>query len=564
MQLLAQQILISDGTHYVLARRHWDELLSAGLDPTQQRERHQALACAYEHGRPFAAARHLLAAGECERGVACVYAFVQGTSQNATVLWERSGGMRPKDLLETIERAYHAAVELGRPRRERIVAAGWLVALSIIYDESYYARFVDEWRAQLEHDSGYTIYGQLGDVSDPSQRLMQALTELAARFAATPEAERAYSPEEAIRLLAAYVGVSIATGSRTHDRALLVSLPPLLEPFAALSPVLDAVRINAMASCDLSGDGRLERARERWLDVLAKLAPVDATQLPGVTAFRGAIAHAVGLVEARIGLASAQQWAELLDRDPLQRVSAMYLRKVTCLNHGDFEGAERWRKQAEIIALQTPMRQMFASIVMAELWAHAAADDLVGIQQALERIAPLAALYPGWVAFHRLAEAQFQSVRGDLQAAIPAFERCLALCAPDPREPDRTIAAWPSCVGSYVDALQRVGRHAEARDVAQDALRVCGELELGIASHEIARGLALAEARLGDYEGARARLEALIEIELELGVKGAARRNYEACTRVATGLATKRACSTTRADCDRVSLRPWLSARRTL
>jgi len=190
VELIAAQILLSDGTHYVLAR-HWAVLLSAGLDAEQGRDRHRALARAYEHSRPFAAARHLLAAGERERGVACAYAYVQETSQSPTVLWERSGGMRPKDLLETLESAHQAAIDLGRPRRERIVTAGWLVGISINYDESYFVRVVAEWRSQLEHDSGYLIDRQLEDISDPGERLMRALTLLSERYAATPEAERA-------------------------------------------------------------------------------------------------------------------------------------------------------------------------------------------------------------------------------------------------------------------------------------------------------------------------------------------------------------------------------------
>jgi tetratricopeptide (TPR) repeat protein len=534
MQLLGQQVLASDGSHYALARRSWAALLTAELDAEERAQRHRALAKLYESSAPVASVHHLLASGQRELALSRVLAFVDTVGHDAFTLWERSSRMRPADLVGLFERAHHAAIELNRPARDRIVTLGWTVGLSVMADDAYYYRFSPAWRAQLEHDSGLTIYRGLSDIGNPNDRLMRALQLLAERYAATPEHERAYSPEEAIRLVVLYVGVSIAVGSRCYDRSLLMSLPDLLQPFCALSPVIEAVRLNALASLDVSCDCRLEQGLARWKDVYARLMQVDAVQLPAVTAFRGAVAYAIGLVEARLGLDSANEWVELLDHDPTQRVNALYLRKVTCLHQGDVEGAERWRKQAEIVALQTPMRQMFTNVVVAELWAHAASDDLVGVKETLERIVPLSERYPGWVPVRLLAEAQFQTIRGDAAAATELFERCLALCTPDPSDPERSTMAWPSAVGSYVDALQRLGRYEQARQVAQDALALGQELEIGASAHEIARGLALAEARLGDYASAWTRLERVIEEQCALRVKGLQLgASYEACTRVA-------------------------------
>ena len=43
----------------------------------------------------------------------------------------------------------------------------------------------------------------------------------------------------------------------------------------------------------------------------------------------------------------------------------MYLRKALCLQRGDFEGAERFRRKAEVLAVQATTRQMFASSIVA-------------------------------------------------------------------------------------------------------------------------------------------------------------------------------------------------------
>ena len=37
----------------------------------------------------------------------------------------------------------------------------------------------------------------------------------------------------------------------------------------------------------------------------------------------------------------------------------MYLRKIVCLQRGDFESAERFRRKAEVLAVQASTRQMF-------------------------------------------------------------------------------------------------------------------------------------------------------------------------------------------------------------
>jgi len=519
LALLSHQILVREGAQHTFARRSWATLASAELDDPQRRERHRALARLYEQSSPLASARHLFAAGEPELGLARLLAAIKDGRHDTRTMWEFSGRMRLRELIATFESAYQAAVELGRPPRESAIAQGWIVGLSLITDDSHYERHADRWRTRLEYDTGYTIYRELEGTTDPADLLRQTLTRLAQRYAATPEAERGYAPQEAFRVLLSYVGVSIAIGSRSYNRALLHSLPSLLEPFAPLSPMIETVRRNTIASRDMC-DSRIEQAREGWLDVYERLGQISATELPTVAMFRYGIAHTIGLVEARLGLDSAKDWAELLDRDPTQRVNACYLRKVDCLNRGDFEGAERWRKQAEILALQSPMRQMFTGVVTVELWAHAAVGDLVGVKQSLERIVPLSERYPNWIPFRILAEAQFQSVRGDLEAACTTLERCLALCAPDPQQPGRSFAAWPAVVGAYVDTLCALGRHPAARRIATDALDRCRELGMDASSHEIARGLALAEAFLGDHAAGWTRLEDLIEVKTKRGASG--------------------------------------------
>ena len=99
--------------------------------------------------------------------------------------------------------------------------------------------------------------------------------------------------------------------------------------------------------------------------------------------------------EADVVLAE-RRLAAILDREPAQRVSAMYLRKTVCMLRGDFAGAESFRRKAEVLGLQASATQMFTNLVAVELSVHAAARDLIGVKRIRDRILNLASKYPGW------------------------------------------------------------------------------------------------------------------------------------------------------------------------
>ena len=145
------------------------------------------------------------------------------------------------------------------------------------------------------------------------QRLMRALQRAGERYAATPEAERVYRVDEAIKHLVLYVVISIAIGARSCDTRLIATLPPLLEPFAPLSPVLHAIWQNAIATVEVH-HRKLEPRARRWLRGLRAARRLNGGELAHVGAIRNAIAYGLGTVEALMGMQSVERWAALLDR----------------------------------------------------------------------------------------------------------------------------------------------------------------------------------------------------------------------------------------------------------
>ena len=212
---------------------------------------------------------------------------------------------------------------------------------------------------------------------DPGSRLRRALGAAAQTYAATPERDRGYRPDEAVRALCHYAAISIAIGSRSLERRaprdVARSSRAVRAPVARRRP--DAVEHDRDVRSP--GAARKSSRRERGTSSFTTgWARSRRAELPYVDVLRNAIAFALGSIEARMGLASATSWIELLEKDLLQQVNALLLRKVLALQVGDAEGAERYRRQAELLALQARVRQMFTTTVPTELAAHALAGDL--------------------------------------------------------------------------------------------------------------------------------------------------------------------------------------------
>jgi hypothetical protein len=506
--------------------------LTSSLDETEKIARHRALSALYEARPGLESVFHLLAGGEEARGLSRLLELF-ATVQNSTQLREVFQ-LDARDAATTFALALDAAIALGRPPREVNTLRRWLASIAVASDESFYWRSAPAWVEQLKLDSGHTAWEAMKDVADPGERLRRALAQASSRHAALPEGERVYRPDEAIRLLVHYVAISIAIGSRTQDVLLISSLPGLLEPFAPLSPGVDAILHNALATREARVYSQPERARKRWMEVHERLGKMSPDQVESLHVIRQAIASGIGSVEAQMGLTSATTWAGLLEKDQLQRVHALYLRKVVRLQQGDWEGAESFRRKAEKLEISARVRQMFTSSLMIECAAHAMAADLTGLKQVIDRIEPLARKYPGWVPYHHVALGRFEQICGNLEAARREYEAALERAVPDRADPSRAIPAYPPASAGLVETLTALGAHSEALEKGEEALARCAEVGIGVCAHEVVRATALADARLGNFARAASRVDRVIEEQLALGVSGLnLGASYEARARVA-------------------------------
>jgi hypothetical protein len=531
-ELLTLGVISSAGSAYMLSNRLWAETLRRAVTPEAARDHHRALAEMYGPKSRLPTIYHLVEAG----------AEVEGLDALAAIHreYERHGFDHKLvdaslcKLASTYRKAIEASVQRRRPAREVANLRRWAVGLSVTAEGEGYESAAPQWFEQLRHDSGLDLWQADSEPGAAGDRLTRALQRAYERYLATPEAERVYAVDEAIKLLAEFVAVSIAIGARLLDVELLESLPPVLEPFAPLSPILDAIWNNALACAESQSDCRYDAARDRWVEVLRKLDALSSSELEHLDKVRNAVAYAVGLMEAQLGLPTATSYAARLEQDPYQRLSALQLRKIVRLEQGDWVGAERLRREAEVLSLQLRTLNMFNALVFVELGVYAMASDLPGLQQCLDQLRLMAAKNARWDASLLCAEGYFEAVRGDFAAAIGKFEDCCARTQPRADGKTPAMAIWIASCAGLAEAQLYSGRPERAREHARTTLAFCEQRQITSVSGEVTRVLALAEATLGEYAPAIARLEALIAGQKAAGVTGPrVGTNYEARARIA-------------------------------
>jgi hypothetical protein len=536
--LVSSQLVVSDGRIYSIANENCRTALVTSLDAAETIERHRALIEVYAGRLPlgimrFGVMRHALAAGLDARGLDELAPSLAEAPEASAMLLETMDIDAP-ELAATFVRALEAAERLGRPLRERYELRRWIASLGVVGGTQYFNQTAPEWRARLELDSGYTDYRAHPEITDHGERLSNAMRLAYERYFATPEAERVYRPDEAVPLLVRLVAMTIAVASAQIQLDLVESLPDLLEPFAPLNELVDIVWKNAIATRETMARVRPERARELWIEVYERLGTVQGVEAEYVGLIRNAVAFGVGTCEAWMGMQSATSWAERLDDVPLQRVSALQLRRTVRIQLGDWEAAERLRKEAEILALQAQSRQMFPNMLQVEINAFAMAGDMTALKHAIDRAKTLAESAPGWAISVLIAEARFQVLCSNFQAALGTAEGALALLESKDGPVYPLGTSWCGAIATRLEALIGLERYEEAQRIGEQAIAKCAELEIGVPAHDISRALALAEARLGEYEQAAARLSRVIQEQLALGISGLRLgASYEARARIA-------------------------------
>jgi tRNA A-37 threonylcarbamoyl transferase component Bud32 len=517
-ELVTARVLLVEREHYHFSHRGFSSVASARLRDPRRRELHGRMAdwLASESGDSLQLLHHLLGA---ERDL------------DAIALLGRLDANRHHPPTSLLERALERAEHRGLP--VRVIADLRLQLVStaaLIVDSPTFMRHLPRVLERLVHDSGLGLYQELcvkAPAGDAAGRLMQALGAAQAAFAATPEADRGYPVDEAIRKLMRLSNGFSAIGMRASD-ANFFEVFPAIEPLRPLSAAIGVMSELLGCARDVVA-GRFRRARTGYESVLARLEQPDNAGFDAVqhTLVRHTTQLLLAAMEAPSGIATCEERLRALEDQRAFRVAAWRTRQQFQLSLGNIEQAKRCMRRAEVLQLQDAMEQSSnGTAEQGMLFSYVRAEDVSGIQSMLDAMQRIDA--PGFVQrmLIRVGQSTCLRLRGDPRAALALIEPALAEARPGQHWCFAQLAL------AHLQTLLDLDQLDAAIEHGRRYVRLATELELTTAL-EAKRLLGLALARAGEPQAGLMEIEALIRDQELASYSGVALgQAYEAAARV--------------------------------
>ncbi|HEX3597980.1 MAG TPA: protein kinase, partial [Polyangiaceae bacterium] len=512
-ELVAAQILVGRGGAYGFVHEAMRVAVERSVSDDARADFHRRLADIYRAGSTRAsvvAAHHLLLSGDEGSAFATLARFIAERDE----YWVRGYRfLRSRDGGALHERLLDWGFSHGAPMPDIIRIARQLFGLAnfAFGNANRHAPFV---MAVLERQTGLVHWEEFAHVADPTERIRACVARAAERRVNRPQAARDLDLRAAIAEFCNCTMYLTGMYSRTAQFERVVGLLQNIERLAPLSPAVaitaDTVRFAANAR-------RGWVASELRLSVLARIgAPVP--EMPEQTRIGTHLLalYYQGLEEAVMGDRLAFARADALEVDAPYTALGWQLRVVAHLFLGQERNAEACRKKRDIALVgQGESERHVEAALGYESSACVALGDLMLVKRVLPALRERADAYPGWLPHCLFVEGAHEALRGDLPKAVELMERAVGLVTPGAHQ------SWLEIEGRLVQLLLTLGREREAYVRARDALGVCDEHRL-LPPHVdlLEASLALAEARLGDAEGATARVAECVRRAESRGATG--------------------------------------------
>jgi hypothetical protein len=513
-QLISSGVLIAEDQRFRFSQPELAQVLSAGVIGEHARGVHARIAAAL--------------AGCDDRLLLAHHMLLGGLEREAVELLpprfsasESSFEMCSKRALDILQRALAAARALGAPPELQLRLQSHIVVnASLRGDLTVFSAYAPDLLARLVAATGLPV---------PCAAVQCAGSAHAATRPGAPGSELGLQPEEAALLLGRVCGAFNAM-------AVVAMSPALLDDLPSLQPLARKFAIQAIMDPDierarslLAGD--FGRAQARTREVLDLFGRLDPHQLdPSYTEHhRRGLLYAMGLSDASLGKSTTGEWLVELRHQPGIRAHAARVRMVHDLMHGNIEAANAWRQRAELLSLQDgELVVLPGTTARIELLAFVYADNLLGVKRTVERLEPLAALYPGWRATLSLGRAHYRRLTGDIEGALVALEPALR---------DAVIGRhmeWALTAGTHIGLQSALGQRQRALELAARyyEMNECRSFAHSLPTLWVAISEAFANA--GQLERGRAIIDTVIGWYRGLGAAGLPMGMlYEAAARIA-------------------------------
>lgn len=507
-ELTSAQVLAATEHGYVLRNLGVLDWARAQLDADQKSALHRKLAarhaeaCRDNPSFGILGAHHLWQAGD----QAAASALLGGAELRHTVTGAASMFARTDDAVALLEallayrKAIGAAPATITPLRVALLSRASMSRADLV-------SYTDETMQALRYDLGLDLWDeQPAQLSDP-EKMSQCFNAAMARHQATPEEQQGLAPLSALRYLA--IACASAGGAYTirYEPEHCWPLERTMRLYRGISPGLDVVADIVESPTRSLGWGA------DVSDFLTRT--IEATRHP-IPDFDDGLREAVHSLNsyyyaqhlAGEGHDGALAYAPQLEAQPHYAVLGLQIRRTHALMTGRYREAQRYRRERELLALQSESSDQH--LHMSLLREQQAADicgDLLELTRCGAELRERAERFPGWRPWLTLNEARGCAVSGNYAQALKVADAALAEIEP------YSHGAWLHLVASKGEAHLELGEPAEAIAVTRDALDRAAKLgaKLYTTGQRLRSIIAVAQVALGEAEAGCAELHRLIE-----------------------------------------------------
>jgi len=502
------------------------DALSAGLHRAERERAHARLGAALlrEANDPIDALRaglHLFRAGDRTR----CHQLVQ-----AAVIHLFEGHRRRMHIaMPLLEQAVALYRDAGWGPRQLAAPLAALAIGSFFIDHRLAERYGEQALDALEHVLCFDRARKLRNVVGAKLALVVALASAAARRRASPEATPTL--RVALRMLVGCaVGLNAVATSST-DTTLTARCRAALDPLSAFGErhAVGLVRRGTIAVGSIL-DANHPAALAELRAIAAKIASEQAIRkLPEHVRreLDGGCWFSIGFIQCWRQDPEALAIADRIERlSPMYAMNADQLREAFYAGRGDMLRAAACRQRVEMQALRVGAAWQIVTLApiqasLACLWMH----DAMQAKRAAAELERLSRELPALAREARRSRACYLVLSERYAEAIDSLQ-------PDDARAD--VTGGSRVQGILARAHNRLGQHAQARQICQEALSTRTEEDLSfvVMYLHVQLELAIAEAALGEAPRARERLELLRTRHEAAGplMLGAV---HEACVRVA-------------------------------
>ena len=508
LEELTRKGVLEHGEHgYAFVHDAMQELVLAQLDAADVRKHDlrlgEALLARDAQDDRLSAGAHLMRGGDEVRGARLFAAAF------------RDARREPRALdLPALERAVAIYERHGLSPGTALRMRGALVRAGYTLDRELAYRYGEPTLLAMHRASGLHVTDTLRRLIGRRAALVVGFGSALVRWQLTPRGRRTLHPASAVRQLVQVLTSLLGAMSLGIDVAGMRRLVPTARSLLAF-PSDHAVRAGYLL-CEtlfLFMFGREDEHRAMRGETFSRLEDASAfPELRGVDRtmmLEGALL-AAGICEAFYADSAGAQLAQRLEQvgSHIGKVGAHRVELVRHLMRGEREAAEPRRRAVELLSLEVG-----ASTWQLELWLAAMeslvallTDDHLQAKQLLEVYRGFVRQAPSLRVYEEMLRARVERRLGELSSARTRIEAVCAQLAP------REHVGWDAARYTLADVLLAGGDAHGALRVVRETLGCYSQSDdLHVVRLMVCRLEAIARARLGELEPARASIGGLLE-----------------------------------------------------